>query len=247
MDTPEQILTSISPITLREMDSVSLLDRTDVKYAISAQLLPSLLRQISDDYRVLEIESRRMSSYRTLYFDTPDLQCYLQHHNGKRNRQKFRIRQYNTTGACFLEVKAKNNKGRTHKQRIAIDGIEQALSGHSQAFIESVVGSSPPLAPRLWSTFSRITLVAKDQPERATIDLDLSFEFGEGQQKFPDIAIVEVKQERDVRHSIIREALSSLHVRPLRVSKYCLGMILLNPTLKANRFKQKLRAISRPI
>ena len=94
-------------------------------------------------------------------------------------------------------MKAKTNKGRTDKRRIPIDGFEESLSPSSQTFIESVTGTLPELIPQLWSSFSRITLVNRRQPERVTLDLDLDFSDGNAQRNFPDIIIAEVKQERD--------------------------------------------------
>ena len=56
----------------------------------------------------------------TLYFDTPDRQMYAEHQRGRKNRQKIRVRRYESSGVSFLEVKRKNNKGRTDKKRMEI-------------------------------------------------------------------------------------------------------------------------------
>ncbi len=242
MPTAQQILNTMDPISLAEMDAHELMNRVDTKYVLSAKHLRELLESVERAYRVLSVETVRLSTYRTLYFDTRDYECYLQHHNGKLNRCKFRIRQYRSSGACFLEVKVKNNKGRTDKRRILIDRFEESLSRASQTFIESVTGTLPELTPQLWSSFSRITLLNRHQPERVTLDLDLTFSAGDARRDLPDIIIAEVKQERDNRRSPMREHLHRLRVRPLRVSKYCLGTVLLKPHLKCNLFKSKLRA-----
>jgi hypothetical protein len=230
-------------ISLAEMDAHALMNRTDTKYVFGAERLSELLGSVGHAYRVLSVDTVRLSPYETLYFDTPGHECFLQHHNGKLNRRKYRIRQYQSSGACFLEVKAKTNKGRTDKRRIPIGGFEDPLTPTSRDFIESTTGSLPELIPQLWSYFLRITLVNRHQPERATFDLNLRFRDGDDQAELPGIVIAEVKQQRDDRHSCVREYLRKQAIRPLRVSKYCLGTAMLKPHLKSNRFKPKLLAI----
>jgi hypothetical protein len=230
-------------ISLSEMDRVSLMNRVDTKYVCSEAELQTLLQNISLHYRVLTIEKVRYSQYATLYFDSPEFDCYLQHHNGKLNRRKYRMRKYLSTGLCFLEVKHKNNKRRTVKRRISIPEIEEEFSESSAAFLRSQVGSKLNLLPKLWTHFSRITLVDVHCQERVTVDCALEFRAGDQHHTLPGLVIAEVKQKRDSRNSVIREQFRNQGVRPLRVSKYCLGTMLLNPQLKSNRFKPKLRAI----
>ena len=237
------LLETIDSISLSEMDSVSLMDRVDTKYVFNEVELQTLLQDIRSHYRVLTIENVRYSKYATLYFDSPGFDCYVQHHNGKLNRRKYRMREYLSTGLCFLEVKHKNNKRRTVKRRISIPAIEEAFSETSAAFIRSQVGSELNLLPKLWTHFSRITLVDANFQERVTVDCALEFRAGDQHHTLPGLVIAEVKQKRDRRDSAIREQLRNQGVRPLRVSKYCLGTMLLNPQLKSNRFKPKLRAI----
>lgn len=239
----DPILNTMDPISLAEMDSHALMNRVDTKYVLNAGFLPKLLTSVGHAFRVLTVESIRLSPYRTLYFDTLGHDCFLQHHNGKLNRRKYRIREYQSSAACFLEVKAKNNKGRTDKRRMPLNGFEDTLSLASQDFVASVTGTLPELRPQLWSYFSRITLVNRCQPERVTLDVDLEFSCRDVRKGVPGLAIVEVKQQRDNRHSPVREYLRRQRIRPMRMSKYCLGTTILKPHLKCNRFKSKLIAI----
>ena len=48
---------------------------------------------------------------------------YLAHQNGRVIREKIRVRTYVSSGLTFLEVKNKNNKGRTDKKRIRVQGV----------------------------------------------------------------------------------------------------------------------------
>ncbi len=243
MTPAEHFVKVLEPISLAEMDRVALLDRIDTKYVCAARQLEELLPDLATEYRVLEVEALRWSPYQTLYFDTPDCECFLQHHNGKLNRFKFRMRQYVHTGLCFLEVKRKSNRGRTEKQRRRIAAIEPRLPADAVDFIRSATGRVLDLQPQLWSRFHRLTLVSRHRAERVTIDCDLAFRGNARAAGFPGLAILEVKQERDDRRATVRELLRQARIRPLRVSKYCLGSLLLNPGLKSNRFKAKLRAI----
>ncbi|MBK7667231.1 MAG: VTC domain-containing protein [Sphingobacteriaceae bacterium] len=118
MKSVADILNSFESITLAEMDKAKLMDRTDTKFTFSEENLKKVLTEVKSDYKILEIENCRMSTYQTLYYDTSDLSLYLKHHNGKLNRYKIRHRTYVESKLGFLEVKFKNNKGRTIKVRI---------------------------------------------------------------------------------------------------------------------------------
>ncbi len=245
MTSVEDIMGSFQSISLAEMDRVALMDRNDTKYVFGRKQLPALLESMAEDYQALSVENIRLSPYSTLYFDTPRQDFFLQHHNGKLNRHKIRMRKYLASNLTFLEVKAKNNRGRTIKQRMQIEDFEEAMSLKSLDFLRSVVGILPELVPQLRSFFSRITLVHRTQPERVTFDLDIDFSHGNQTKHWPKIAIAEVKRESDFRNSPALKILRQLRIRPMRVSKYCLGSVLLKPKLKYNRFKPKLIAIQK--
>ena len=97
-------------ISLPEMDGVAFMERVDTKYLLDEGCLLALLRRVQPEYRILEIDGDRVFRYETLDFDTPQRQCYLQHHNGKLNRQKYRIRKYRDSGRCLLEIKARSSR-----------------------------------------------------------------------------------------------------------------------------------------
>ena len=64
------------------------------------------------DVRVLEIDGPRAASrYRSVYFDTPDLDSYLAAARRRRRRFKIRIRSYLDSGRHFLEVKTRGRAG----------------------------------------------------------------------------------------------------------------------------------------
>lgn len=81
MEELDQIIQAFQPISLTEMDSVKLMDRTDTKFVFHIRDLKKILDDIAGNYRALEVEGSRWSPYETLYFDTPNLELYLRHHN----------------------------------------------------------------------------------------------------------------------------------------------------------------------
>ena len=116
----KSILQNFQPISLDEMSGVKLLNRTDTKFVTSLNQLRKLLSMAEHDYRVQEINGQRIAHYYSTYFDTPTNDMYMRHQNGHQNRQKLRIRSYVDSHLNFLEVKTKNNHGRTKKKRIPI-------------------------------------------------------------------------------------------------------------------------------
>ena len=245
MTSVEDILGSFDSVSLAEMDRVALMNRIDTKYLFGTEQLPPLLETMTAGSQVLRVEDTRISPYSTLYFDTPGQDFFVQHHNGKLNRHKIRMRKYLLSNICFLEMKTKNNKGRTAKRRMEIEDFEETLSPKSVIFLQSLMEDIPELVPPLTSSFSRVTLVHRDQPERLTLDFNIAFSHDNRTECCPGIVIAEVKQNRDQRNSPTRELMHRRHIRPMRVSKYCLGSVLLKPALKYNRFKPKLRAIQK--
>ena len=171
-------LNKLSSISLLELNRVKLQNRTDTKFVFKADLLHTILNEISDFYSILEIKGKRTNSYRTLYYDTKDLRSYIQHHNGKTNRIKVRYRKYIESDLNYLEVKFKNNKSRTIKARTKRKNIETELSDLSKKFVLDNSYSffdDREIVPVLWNSFTRLTLVHKTANERLTIDLNLSF------------------------------------------------------------------------
>ena len=231
-------LSQFQPITLSEMDEVKLMNRTDTKFVFPRTILVKVLKILSESYRVLEIKGNRISSYQTLYFDTDDFQFYLDHHNGKGDRFKVRIRNYVESDLFFLEIKNKY-KGRTDKKRIKLKGFEDEFSSDSEKFVKGIVGDDVNLKAKLWNSFSRITLVNQAEKERLTLDLNLGFSWENTEANFSSIIIGELKQENVNRNSLFYTLMKNNGISPNSISKYCIGAISLNPDLKYNNFKSK--------
>ena len=245
-------LAEMDGITLDEMDSIKLMNRVDTKFLTTVTTLGEILRRAAALYRVLETGGSRIAGYDTLYYDTDDYRMYLDHQNRRLNRRKIRTRTYLSSGDTYLEIKRKNNKGRTRKKRIAIPAGEfHSLAGDNaaEAFISAKTEfSTTCISPSTRTEFSRITLVNNAMTERLTIDSGLKFENLRTGAKsdLADAVIIELKQD-GYCHSDIRDILLDLRVKPTRVSKYCIGTVLTVPDIKKSRFIKKIRTIEKLI
>ncbi len=226
------------------------MNRIDTKYVVALSQLPAILEAATQDYYAQEIEGTRLAAYDTLYYDTPDLDMYTRHHNRQLVRQKIRVRQYIATNQYFLEIKRKNNRGRTKKKRIEVASDEQLhTSAEMQAFIAKKSRYTwDILTPQLQTIFQRITLVNKAKTERLTIDINLQWYNHATQQQtaYPNLVIIELKRDGNTQSPMLR-ILRDMRIHPMKMSKYCIGTALTNPTAKYNRFKQKIRKIERII
>lgn len=228
-------------ISLAEMDEVKLMNRVDTKFAFQANDLEKVLQNVIGDYRVFEIEGTRTPSYESQYFDDTHYTLYHDHHKGKMSRFKVRVRKYVESNLHFLEIKHKF-KGRTNKTRIKADRFDAFLSEHQAEFIDRAMNDHMDLQPCLWNSFQRITLVGKELNERLTFDFNIEFKWNGQVEKFDNLIIAELKQERTNRNSPFFRVMKEMAIRPYRLSKYCIGSIELHgkENLKYNRFKKKL-------
>jgi hypothetical protein len=246
-DTIQDFVSYYDPITLKQMDSVKLMDRTDTKFVFHHHLLIPLLEKLKADYFILDVNGARISRYETLYYDTDDFALFQKHQCKGLNRYKVRSRKYIESNISFFEVKFKNNKGRTKKERISTNQIEHILSHHPEitAFINSKTKLKPEeLHPKFWVNYSRMTLVSKDLKERLTIDLNLTFKLGDKISDYGYVVIAELKQNKFASSPFTRAA-REMSIRQASLSKYCLGTISLFPEIKHNNFKPVLLYLNR--
>jgi hypothetical protein len=233
---------SFPQVTLEEMNRVPLLDRNDTKYVMDVADLPAIMKEAVSLYNVLEVKGNRNRKYETIYFDSEDNLLYRMHHNGKASRYKLRIRRYLDTGQTFYELKAKNPKSRTVKTRIKYDGPsvegDQLLAPFSTFCSRELELLEHPKST-LTVHFDRMTLMHATEPERITIDTGLELYADNDQKAIMNLCIVEVKQPRD-RNSPFAQIMHRNRIFPMRISKYCLGMILLHQDLKMNNFKPRM-------
>ena len=228
------------------MSSAALLDRSELKYVMPLTWLVPALVELRSAYRVLVVAGQPLSRYRTLYFDTDDLAMYRRHHAGAPDRFKVRAREYVDSHTAFLEVKHKTGARHTVKSRIATPAPITALISQATDFLaETCPYSADELAACLWNHYTRITLVSKHRPERVTLDMNLAFVREAECAGLPGIVIAEVKYAGARQASEFARRMRERRVRDTSFSKYCMGVSLLYPEVKHNRFKAKQRLVMR--
>lgn len=248
MSNLENILSkNFSSIQLSEIETASLMNRKDKKYVVNLALVLELLDELSAEYSILEINSKRMFRYASTYFDSPDLRLFKMHHTGKLNRYKVRFRNYLDSDSTYFEIKLKDNHGRTLKSRMLSESSETLnFNDEEITYLET---NTPLIANDLQEIltveYDRITLINVDKTERVTVDLNLSFKKRNCFENFEEMAIVEVKQLK-LTNSTANNFLKKSKIRAGGISKYCIGIILFFENVSHNRFKHKFNKLYKP-
>lgn len=242
----DYIIENFDPITLAEMKSVKLMNRTDTKFVTTLPLLEQLLEMAQGDYYAQVIDGERNMLYDTTYFDTHNFSMYQEHQTGHTNRQKIRFRTYVRSHLQFMEIKTKNNHGRTKKKRIEVGDMDLHDAIKRQFIGENLHFNVDDLIPHMHNYFRRITLVNHAKTERLTIDTALEFNNIQTNthREMGNLVIIELKRDGLV-YSPVLEMLRQLRIHPHGFSKYCMGAAMTNDRLQVNRFKTKLRDIER--
>jgi hypothetical protein len=239
-------LSDFNSISLKDLDKVQLLNRKDTKFVFTQNSLAQLLDKLKSFYRILEIDGVRTFKYDNTYFDTEEFQFYIQHHNESRRRFKVRYRKYCEANEQYFEIKVKDNKNRTIKNRLKINDGSGNFGEEEKRLILEIIGLPPEqLSPKLDIQFSRITLADNSFNERLTIDTNLSAKNGISSKIFDQLAVAEIKQKKYDPKSDFIQILRDLKISEMRFSKYCMGMLHVHKEIKYNRFKPKLLRINK--
>mgnify|MGYP003378074876 CR=1 FL=1 len=239
-----EIVQTMAPISLDEIEALALMDRVDVKFILHEREFLHALEQVSDQYHILEIDGIRGSRYLSTYFDTADFAMYHMHHNGARSRYKVRWRWYLDSSTIFLEVKEKTNRERTRKKRVLLAEPITDLRTIDLSWLPERFAYDPAtLAPTIWTRFRRLMLADVERGERITVDLDLQFGDATRTVDLPGLVIVEVKQRKFSLASPMARQIHDIHRSPHHISKYCVAMATLYPEIKNNQFKQVIRRL----
>lgn len=232
-------VTAMAPLSLAELEAdAGLLTRVDRKYLLPATELAAMIGGAAADWEALEIDGRRGFRYESCYFDTADLDAFLGAAFKRRHRFKVRTRTYVESGACVLEVKTKGRRGETVKVRQSHGSRPDRLTGDDAAFVDAATGLEgigARLRPVLATNYLRSTIVDRRRGARVTIDQELATGRPAGPlARFDELLIVETKtagSPTEVDRWLWRHG----H-RPQSISKFCVGMALLDPALPANRW-----------
>jgi hypothetical protein len=244
-----RVVDPLPSVDLPTLDArAALLTRVDRKYVVPLSTFEHLVRSLGDGWRILEIDRRRLFGYASVYFDTPDFLTYRAHLQGRRRRFKVRVRRYVDSDDCMLEVKTKGLRGVTVKHRQAHPGWSQDRLGDAgRAFVDSCVqdfcesGASDRMRPVVTTANRRATLTDLGAQARMTVDFDLATGHDDSHSVLrPGYVLLESKVAG--HGSEVDRRLRALGVRPIAVSKYCIGVASLGSDLPSNPWHRTMRS-----
>lgn len=243
LETLREAVATLPAISLAEVVAeAELQTRTDRKYLVPTALFGPLVSSL-DDHRVLEIDGQRTFRYESVYFDTEHLTSYRGAAHGRRHKFKVRTRTYLDSELCVLEVKTEGGREQTVKERITHSlSAADRLDGVACRFIEQHVrlqGAARDLRPVLTTSYARTTLVDTHAGSRVTCDADLTMSQPDQHVvEMGDHVLVETKSATGAGE--VDRLLWRQGVRPVTISKYCVGLAALNPGLPCNRWHRTL-------
>ena len=244
--TLEETLAGFKSIDLKEMNKAKLLNRLDNKFLLNQLQLETILPELRNYFEVLEINGSPVQNYTSFYYDTDDLDMYMNHHNRRSNRHKIRQRIYNNSGDSFFEIKCKDNKGFTNKVRIETEKEYKRIPSKYFEFISKNTPYHPLQLRRiLENNFDRFTLTNTNRNQRITIDTSITCWHGNKPLYLPNLVIAEVKSTRDDIDKTIFNLFQQNGIHAGSMSKYSIGMAMLNPNIKQNLFKQRIHTINK--
>jgi hypothetical protein len=240
-----EALPNLAPTSLEAvLADANLQTRTDRKYLVQPEVFTAFAVGIRDGYRVLDIAGLRSFRYESVYFDTPELASYLGAARGRRHKFKVRTRTYLDSRQSVLEVKTAGGRGETSKDRMPYPVDRRfRIDAAGAAFIEGLLdlaGGARTLEPILTTTYVRTTLVDLEHGARMTCDADLALtDRAGGTVAMRDHVLVETKAASTAGPA--DRLLWNLGVRPSPISKYCVGLATLNPSVPSNRWHRTLK------
>ena len=237
----------VDPIGLKElMDLAELQTRVDRKYFVPAAVFRKLIAELRGELRVLEIDGRRTFGYKSVYFDTPRLTNYRAHIQRRRQRFKVRTRTYTDSGLCMFEVKLTGSRGATVKERVPhpieySDNLTSEAMDHLRTSLSTAFNQSVPpgLQRTLTTTYRRTTYVSRTGELRLTCDVGLVCRDNRHEVRDNGTYVL-VESKSAGRGGAPERILRELGVRPLSVSKYCVGIAALHPELPSNPWHHTL-------
>lgn len=226
------------------VENAALQTRVDKKFLLTPEQFTAFTDRLGTEFSVMQIEGLRTFRYESTYFDTPDFEQYRAHRQGRRRRYKVRSRTYVDSDLCMFEIKTKGRRGTTvkHRREQPLEDAH-ALSPENLEFTAAVLAEEygenmPDLQPAMRNAYRRATLVNPVDGERVTCDVELQYSNADTSVRGPDMVIVETKSADG--QGISDQALAALGIRPISMSKYCLGIATLHPELPANKWSRLL-------
>lgn len=243
-------------LSLAELQqSADLQDRVDTKFVVTPNVMSRVLDDLTEQINVLDIDGTREFRYESTYFDTPDLKTFRAHRQGRRRRFKVRTRTYVDSNLRVLEVKTKGVRGRTEKVRMTHSLPGHELDAEAREFIARWLTDygirqasqfAEALQPTLLTTYRRTTFVGCERPFRLTADVHMRCgNEAAAVATLHDRILLEAKTSGE-GDPLIR-LLHRHGARPVKMSKYCAGIAMLNDDIAAQPWNPVIRRHLRPL
>ncbi len=234
-------LSGLEPVALDDVvANAALLHRVDRKYLVTTETARRLVDALSDSHRVLQIDGRRSTTYRSTYFDTPTYSSSRSHVQGRRRRWKVRSRLYVEDQLCRVEVKTKDGRGSTVKTVAPSRPDRYArLEGAEREFVRAVLAAAHPelevnvLVATAEVAYARASLADLMAGTRVTFDWNLLATLRGGDAWIDgNYLLVETKGGQVPARA--DRMLRSLGARPRSFSKYVAATSLIRPDIADN-------------
>jgi len=246
-------LINFSSINLTQLNATSsFLKRIDRKYLVTIEQLKNILKDLKNDFQVLEINEKRVFSYDNVYMDTPDYLFYNQHQNKEKSRTKIRTRLYKDSDLAFFEYKQKED-WITKKFRYQFHCEEHGeMTKGKKRFFEWVWQSmyfgekAPKITPAIRTNYNRLTLVSKRGEERLTIDFNIETSdlrnLKSKKTKLENLVIIESKSMS--KKCFSSDIMKAHHINEASsCSKYSLWVVYSGLAEKWSTFKKTMKKI----
>jgi len=226
-------LSGFSPMTLTELNATaSYLKRIDRKFLMTEKQFLEILGDLSQDFKALEIDGKRVFLYDNVYMDTDD--------------------HYTDAGdLAFFEYKQKED-GVTKKFRYQFPAEEHGtMTKGKKRFFDGVFQSmynekTPDISPAMRTKYNRLTLVSATGEERLTIDFNISVKDLRSKKakniKLENLVIIESKSLSDNCKSLDIMKSHSID-RAGSCSKYSLGIVYSGLAEKWSKFQKTMDKI----
>ncbi|MBT8491478.1 MAG: polyphosphate polymerase domain-containing protein [Deltaproteobacteria bacterium] len=244
LDQLSAIAHELPEVSSELLERRALLRRTDSKFLVPVTELAEIVDGLGEDYGALKAGEAVLATYRTRYFDTPELRCFHDHRRGVRPRHKVRIRHYPDRQLSFLEVKTKRSSALTHKYRYQKPYQTGELGTDDREFVRAHANLDVDrLQPQAWTNFRRLSLVGLEANERVTIDVELELEADGQTTDLDELAVIEVKQAPFCVRTPVMQRLREHGLRPVSNSKYVTAIALGRPEVRTSRLAPNLRIL----
>ena len=242
----EGIPPEIGTISSKEIVKKDFNSNKSQKLILNKRYFNNMLYKFSDEFALVKSNEDYMQQFSMLYFDTPQLKMYFEHHNRSASRyQVYRKYKYNNEKSQLI-VKSSDNKNNRNKKKFRTSDFEARIPLKYFDYIDKNTNHPAfQLKPVLNCDFNRYVFTNKSNDLLITIDADLSFWNDYKTNYLPDLAVATIKTKNYSPQREIANALKLAPGFPSGLNKFSIGMALTNPDLKQNMLKQKIYNLKR--